>query len=133
MFTGICAALGALLGVAFVRRRSQRAMNRAKAGQPVLFSVGAKRPDLGRRWSLGRVRSEVEEFRWEPRWSWTRLRELPADLRFFRVREPKGREWLWIPIDAFVIECESPEGPVWLWVMGAQWEHVAGTIRQGRT
>ncbi|MGW2770752.1 hypothetical protein [Streptomyces sp. NPDC001275] len=125
----ICVVLGVLLGEAIRRWRSRRAMARARVGQAALFLIGAKRPDVGRRWSLGRVRADAEEFRWEPRWPWTRLREVPADLRFVRVRQQQGREWLWLPAGVSVIECESSDGPVWLWVMDTQMKHVVAMIR----
>ncbi|GED89285.1 hypothetical protein TNCT6_63700 [Streptomyces sp. 6-11-2] len=128
MVMGICVVLGVLLGEAIRRWRSRRAMERAKAGQAALFLIGAKRPNRGR-WSSGRVRADAEEFRWEPRWPWTRLREVPADLRFVRVRQQEGLEWLWLPAGVLVIECESSDGPVWLWVMHTQLEHVVAMIR----
>lgn len=129
MITGLCSFLGAVIGTALMLRRQHRAAARADAGQAVLFPIGAKRPDASRRWNLGRTRANAEEFRWEPRWPWTRLRELPADLRFVRARHQTGREWLWLPTGALVIECESSDGPIWLWVMHMQVEHVVPMIR----
>lgn len=131
MFSAICGALGVLLGTVVVRRRAKQAMARVNAGQPALFPIGAKRPDLSRRWNLGRTQASAEEFRWEPRWPWTRLRELPADLQCVRTREMTFREMLWLPDGALVIECESSDGPVWLWVMPVQVKHVIAMIRRG--
>ncbi|MFJ4552888.1 hypothetical protein ACIP4X_27500 [Streptomyces sp. NPDC088817] len=127
--TGICIMLGVLLGETIRRRRSRRALAQARMGQAVLIPIGAKRPNVSGRWSPGRVRADAEEFRREPRWPWTRLREIPADLRFVRVREQKGgRELLWLPAGVSVIECESSDGPVWLWAMDTQLEHVVAMV-----
>ncbi|PJM93165.1 hypothetical protein CG719_24250 [Streptomyces sp. CB01373] len=127
---GICFMLSVPLGEVIRRRRSRQALARARMGQATLFLVGAKRPDVGSLWSSGRVRADAEEFRWEPRWPWTRLREVPADLRVVRVRRQKGaQEALWLPAGVSVIECESSDGPVWLWVVDTQLAHVVRMIR----
>lgn len=94
MVTGICVLLGAVLAWVFVHRRARRAAERARAGQAVTFPVGAGLPEVSRRWSPGRVRADADAFRWEPRWPWTRLRELPAGLRFVRARPQQGLEFL---------------------------------------
>lgn len=91
---GARSSLGAVIGTALMLRRQHRAAARADPGHAVLFPIGAKRPDASGRWNLGRTRANAEEFRWEPRWPWTRLRELPADLRSVRARHQTGREWL---------------------------------------
>ncbi|WP_324785598.1 hypothetical protein [Streptomyces sp. H51] len=84
------------IGFLLITRRVRRTAARAAAGGTVFFEVGANLPGTGRRYSLGRVRSGGD-FRWEPRWSWTLLRELPADLRHVRTRETAFREMLWPP------------------------------------
>lgn len=106
-------------------------MERGRAGESVWFPVGAKLPEKGRRWSVGRIRAGAERFRWEPRWRATRLRALPDDLRMVRTRQQEGGERWWLTPGAMVIECESSDGPVWLWVMPAQLDHVRAMIRNG--
>ena len=86
---------------------------------------------MSHRWNIGRVQASAEEFRWEPRWPWTRLRKLPADLQCVRIRDMASREMLWIPADALVIECVSSDGPVWLWGMPVQVKYVIAMIRRG--
>ncbi|MCX5328368.1 hypothetical protein [Streptomyces sp. NBC_00140] len=107
----------------------RRTAARAAAGIAVSFPVGANLPDEGRRYSLGRVHTG-REFRWEPRWSRTRLRELPTDLRYVRARETTLREMLWLPSSALVIECESSAGPVRLWAHSQQAVQVVEMIRR---
>ncbi|MFE6962982.1 hypothetical protein [Streptomyces sp. NPDC057696] len=70
------------------------------------------------------------EFRWIPRWSWTRLRALPTDLRYIRAREMTFREMLWLPDRVLVIECESSVGPVRLWAHLEQAVQVVEMIRR---
>ncbi|MFG2275833.1 hypothetical protein ACGFNY_39480 [Streptomyces chartreusis] len=70
------------------------------------------------------------EFRWEPRRSWTRLRELPAGLRYVRARETTFWEFWFLPFGALVIECESSAGPVRLCVHAEQAVHVVEMIRR---
>ncbi|MFC5788054.1 MULTISPECIES: hypothetical protein [Streptomyces] len=114
MNTAVCVFVGMVIGALLVARRARRTAARAEAGEAVLFRVGANLPDEGRRYSLGRVLAGGE-FRWIPRWPWTRLRRLPADLRYVRAREATSREMLWLPIGVLVIECASAAGPVRLW------------------
>ncbi|MER5957224.1 hypothetical protein ACFC18_47820 [Streptomyces sp. NPDC056121] len=120
MSTAVCVFVGMVIGALLAAWRARRTAARAEAGEAVLFRVGANLPDEGRRYSLGRVLAGGE-FRWIPRWSWTRLRRLPAELRYVRAREATFREMVWLPIGVLVIECESPAGPVRLW---ARREHV---------
>ncbi|MFE6956470.1 hypothetical protein [Streptomyces sp. NPDC057696] len=120
MNTAVCVFVGTVIGALLAARRARRTAARAEEGEAVLFRVGANLPDEGRRYSLGRVLTGGE-FRWIPRWSWTRLRKLPADLRYVRAREASVREMLWLPSGVLVIECESSTGPVRLW---ARREHV---------
>ncbi|MFJ3339445.1 hypothetical protein [Streptomyces sp. NPDC086766] len=132
MIYGICVFVCTVLGTMLVARRARRTAARAEAGEAVFFQVGANLPDKGRRYSLGRVRAG-DEFRWKPRWPWTRLRELPADLRYIRTREATFRETLWLPPGVLVIECESPAGPVRLWARTEQAVHVMEMIRRTST
>jgi hypothetical protein len=130
---GLCAFVGSVIGTILVARRARRIAARAEAGEAVFFQVGANLPEEGRRYSLGRVPAG-SEFRWRPRWSWTRLRELPADLRFVRAREATFRETLWLlPPGALMIECESSAGPVRLWTRAEHVVHVVGMIRRTGT
>ena len=129
MITGVMAFLGTVIGAMIARRRARRAVARAAAGEAVFFRVGVNRPNQGRRYSPGRVPSG-SEFRWEPRWSWTRLRELPTDLRYVRARDTTFREFWWLPTDALVIECESSAGPVRLCVHAEQVAQVVAMIRR---
>ncbi|MFB7758187.1 hypothetical protein ACFC18_52920 [Streptomyces sp. NPDC056121] len=121
MNTAVGVLIGMVTGTLLAARRARRTAARAEAGEAVLLRVGANLPDEGRRYSLGRVPAGGE-FRWMPRWSWTRLRVLPADLRHVRAREATYREMLRLPIGVLVIECESSAGPVRLW---ARREHAA--------
>ncbi|MFB8268865.1 hypothetical protein ACFC96_19960 [Streptomyces sp. NPDC055955] len=121
MNTAVGVLIGMVTGTLLAARRARRTAARAEAGEAVLLRVGANLPDEGRRYSLGRVPTGGE-FRWMPRWSWTRLRVLPADLRYVRAREATYREMLRLPIGVLVIECESSAGPVRLW---ARREHAA--------
>ncbi|MEU1535199.1 hypothetical protein [Streptomyces fagopyri] len=102
---------------------------RVRAGEKGFLRVVANLPDKGWRYSLGLVRAEGE-FRWEPRWSWTRLREIPTDLRYIRARVITSREKLWLSPSGLVIECESSAGPVLLWVHMVNVEHVVEMIRR---
>ncbi|MCX5083104.1 hypothetical protein [Streptomyces sp. NBC_00401] len=120
MSTAVCVFVGMVIRALLAAWRARRTAARAEAREAVLFRVGANLPDEGRRYSLGRVLAGGE-FRWIPRWSWTRLRRLPAELRYVRAREATFREMVWLPIGVLVIECESPAGPVRLW---ARREHV---------
>ncbi|QKZ24560.1 hypothetical protein HUT05_01345 [Streptomyces chartreusis] len=129
MITGLCAFVGTVIGMFLVARRARRTAVQAEAGEEVLFQVGARLPEEGRRYSLGRVQAGGK-FRWKPRWSWTRLRELPTDLRYIRARQTTLREMLWIPTRALVIECESSAGPVHLWAYPEQAVHVVEMIRR---
>lgn len=132
MITGVCAFAGMVIGTIVAARRARRTAARARAGEAVFFRAGANRPDQGRRYSPGRVRAG-SEFRWEPRWSWTRLRELPTDLRYVRARETTFREFWWLPTGALVIECESSAGPVRLCVHAEQVVQVVEMIRRTGT
>ena len=132
MITGFCTFVGMVIGTLLVARRARRTAARAEAGQSVFFQVGANLPGEGRRYSLGQVRAGGE-FRWNPRWSWTRLRELPTDLRYIRAREATFREKLWLPAGALVIECESSAGPVRLWAHVEHVVHVVEMIRRTNT
>lgn len=132
MTTAICVLFGMVIGTMLATRRARRTAARAEAGEAVLFHVGANLPDKGRRYSLGRVRT-ANEFRWEPRRSWTRLRELPADLRYVRTRETTLRESMWLPTSTLVIECESSAGPVRLWARKEQTAQVVEMIRRTGT
>ncbi|MFF4275613.1 hypothetical protein [Streptomyces sp. NPDC001536] len=129
MSTAFCTLLGMVIGSIVVAWRVRRTAARAAAGVAVSFPVGANMPDEGRRYSLGRVQTG-REFRWEPRWSRTRLRELPTDLRYVRARETTLREMLWLPSSALVIECESSAGPVRLWAHTQQAVQVVEMIRR---
>ncbi|MFE4255597.1 hypothetical protein ACFRU3_40260 [Streptomyces sp. NPDC056910] len=129
MITGVCAFLGTVIGAFLMERRARRTAARAELGEAVLFPVGANLPDDGRRYSLGRGLAGGE-FRWIPRWSWTRLRALPADLRYIRAREMTFREMLWLPDRVLVIECESSVGPVRLWAHPKQAVQVVEMIRR---
>ncbi|WP_240654333.1 hypothetical protein [Streptomyces sp. AcE210] len=120
MNTAVGIFVGMTIGALLAAWRARRTAARAEEGEAVLFRVGANLPDEGRRYSLGRVVAGGE-FRWIPRWSWTRLRKLPAGLRYVRAREATFREMLWLPNGVVVIECESSAGPVRLW---ARREHV---------
>ncbi|MEV6700576.1 hypothetical protein AB0M68_26010 [Streptomyces sp. NPDC051453] len=114
MKTAVYIFVGMAIEALLAARRARRTAARAEAGEAVLFRVGANLPNEGRRYSLGRVPSG-SEFRWIPRWSWTRLRSLPADPRSARARKATFREMWWLPIGVLVIECESSAGPVRLW------------------
>ncbi|WP_018535503.1 MULTISPECIES: hypothetical protein [unclassified Streptomyces] len=129
MFTGVCVGLGALTGTAIATWRARRAAARAEAGQAVHFAVGANRPQDGRKYSLGRVRSD-RPFHWEPRWRWNRLRHLPDGLLVVQTREMTLKEMLWLPSGAVVLECSSDDGPVRLWVHRAQAEQVRSLVRR---
>ncbi|WP_327350826.1 hypothetical protein [Streptomyces sp. NBC_01304] len=129
MITGLCVLGGVLMGSFIVAWRARRIAARAEAGKAATLQVGANRPDAGRRYSLGRVRSD-QEFRWEPRWSWSRQRELPAELRYVRTRKLTAGEVWRLPAGVMLIECESAEGPVRLWVREAYAAHVAEMIRR---
>ncbi|MFE5105996.1 hypothetical protein [Streptomyces sp. NPDC056663] len=129
MIMGLGSFLVAVIGTFLMARRARRTAARAEAGEAVFFPVGANLPDEGRRYSLGRVLAGGE-FRWIPRWSWTRLRELPADLRYIRAREMTFREMLWLPARVLVIECESSVGLVRLWVHPEQAVQVLEMIRR---
>ncbi|WP_327714394.1 hypothetical protein OG381_02390 [Streptomyces sp. NBC_00490] len=133
MSTAFSTCLGMVIGSIFVAWRVRRTAARAAAGITVSFPVGANLPAEGRRrYSLGRVQTG-REFRWEPRWSRTRLRELPTDLRYVRARETTLREMLWLPSSALVIECESSAGPVRLWAYTRQAPQVVEMIRSSST
>lgn len=132
MMTGVMAFLGTVIGTMIATRRARRTAARAAAGEAVFFRVGANRPNQGRRYSPGRVQAGAE-FRWEPRWSWTRLRELPTDLRYVRARDTTFREFWWLPTGALVIECASSAGPVRLCVHAEQVAHVVEMIRRTGT
>ena len=110
-------------------RRARRKAVQTEAGEVVFFQVGANLPYEGRRYSPGRVRAGGE-FRWKPRRSWTRLRELPTDLRYIRARQTTFREMLWLPTRPLVIECESSAGLVRLWAYPEQAVHVVQMIRR---
>jgi hypothetical protein len=129
MITGVCTAVGAVIGMFVMTLRARRVAARAEVGEAVFFRVGVSLPAEGRGYSLGRVRAGGE-FRWTPRWSWTRVRELPADLRYVRARETTWREMLWLPAGALVIECESSAGPVRLWAPGEYAAHVVEMLRR---
>jgi hypothetical protein len=129
MSTAFSTCLGMVIGSIFVAWRVRRTAARAAAGITVSFPVGANLPGGGRRYSLGRVQTG-REFRWEPRWSRARLRELPTDLRYVRARETTLREMLWLPSSALVIECESSAGPVRLWAYTRQAAQVVEMIRR---
>ncbi|MEU6915927.1 hypothetical protein [Streptomyces olindensis] len=73
------------------------------------------------------------EFHWEPRRPWTRLLELPPDLRYVRARPTTLREALWLPPGVLVIECESSTGPIRLWARVEQAAQVAEMIRRTGT
>lgn len=132
MITGVVSFASMVLGAIIAARRARRTVARAAAGEAVFFRVGANRPDQGRRYSLGRVLAGGE-FRWEPRRSWTRLRELPTDLRYVRARDTTFREFWWLPTGAAVIECESSAGPVRLCVHAEQVVQVVEMIRRAGT
>ncbi|MFB7166275.1 hypothetical protein [Streptomyces sp. NPDC056242] len=132
MSTAVCVFVGMVIGALLAAWRARRTAARAEAGEAVLFRVGANLPDEGRRYSLGRVLAGGE-FRWIPRWSWTRLRRLPAELRYVRAREATFREMVWLPIGVLVIECESPAGPVRLWARREHVVLVAAMIRRTGT
>ncbi len=132
MITAACVCLGTVIGTILVSRRARRAAARAASGEAVFFQVGANRPDEGRRYSLGRMRTGTE-FHWEPRRPWTRLRELPPDLRYVRTRHTTFREALWLPPGVLVIECESSAGPVRLWARVEQAAQVVEMIRRTGT
>lgn len=132
MITGVCVFVGMVIGAMVVARRARRTAARARAGEAVFFRVGANRPDQGRRYSPGRVLAG-SKFRWEPRWSWTLLRELPTDLRCVRARDTTFREFWWLPTGALVIECESSAGPVRLCVHAEQVVQVVEMIRRTGT
>ena len=133
VITGISVFVGATIGNILVARRVRRTTARAEAEEAVLFQVGANLPDEGRRrYSLGQVPAG-SEFRWKPRRSWTRLRELPTDLRYVCARDATFREKLWLPSDALVIECESSAGSVRLWVHAEHAVHVVKMIRRTDT
>jgi len=123
------AFVGTLIGAMIAARRARRTVARAVAGEAVFFPVGVNRPGQGRRYSPGRVPAG-SEFRWEPRWSWTRLRDLPSDLRYVRARDATFRELWWLPTGALVIECESSAGPVRLCVHAEQVVPVVEMIRR---
>ncbi|MER6062672.1 hypothetical protein ABT167_16040 [Streptomyces sp. NPDC001792] len=110
----------------------RRMAARVLAGEAGFVRVMANLPAKGRRYSLGLVRAEGE-FQWEPRWSWTRLRELPTDLRYTGARVITAREGLWLSPGGLVIECESSAGPVLLWVRAAHVEHIMELIRRTGT
>jgi hypothetical protein len=129
MMTAVYVLVGFMIGTILVARRARRTAARAAAGEAVFFPVGANRPDEGRRYSVGRVQAGGE-FRWEPRWPWTRLRELPTDLRYVRARHTTFGEVWWIPPGALVIECESSGGPVRLWARTQQAVQVVEMIRR---
>lgn len=132
MVTGLCTLVGLFIGSLFLRRQAQRTAARVEAGEAPFFQVGANLPDKGRRYSLGLVQAGGE-FRWKPRWSWTRLRELPTDLRYVRARKTTSRERLWLSPSLLVIECESSAGPVRLWARVEHVEHVVEMIRRTST
>ncbi|MFJ9543046.1 hypothetical protein ACIRPX_38215 [Streptomyces sp. NPDC101225] len=133
MITGLCAFVGMVIGALLVARRARRTAARAAAGEAVFFHVGANLPAEGRRrYSLGRVQTGGE-FRWKPSRPWTRLRELPADLRYIRAREANFRESLWLPPRALVIECESSAGLIQLWAREEQATHVVEMIQRTST
>src|SRR4051812_40221314 len=97
--TGLWVFVGSMIGTILVARRVRRTAARAEAGEAVFFPVGANLPDEGRRrYSLGQVPAG-SGFQWKPRRSWTRLRELPTDLRYVCAREATFRERLWLPSD----------------------------------
>ncbi|WP_406371441.1 hypothetical protein OG788_15680 [Streptomyces sp. NBC_00647] len=130
MITGLCASLvGGVIGRLLLARRARRTATQTEAGQTVFFQVGANLPDEGPRYSLGQVRAGGR-FQWKPRWSRTRLRELPKDLRYIRARRATLREMLWVPAKALVIECESSAVPVRLWAYPQQAVHVVEMIRR---
>jgi hypothetical protein len=129
MITVLCAFLGGVIGRLLVARRARRKAVQTEAGEVVFFQVGANLPYEGRRYSPGRVRAGGK-FRWRPRWSWTRLRELPTDLRYIRARQTTFREMLWLPTRPLVIECESSAGLVRLWAYPEQAVHVVEMIRR---
>lgn len=130
MIQGLCAALiGGVIGRLLLARRARRTVTQTEAGQTVFFQVGANLPDEGRRYSLGQVRAGGK-FQWKSRWSRTRLRELPNDLRYIRAHQATFREMLWVPTKALVIECESSAGPVRLWAYPEQAVHVVEMIRR---
>ncbi|WP_240653675.1 hypothetical protein [Streptomyces sp. AcE210] len=130
MIAGFCGALlGGVIGRLLLARRARRTATQAEAGEVVFFQVGANLPDEGRRYSLGRVRAGGR-FQWKPRWSMTRLRELPADLRYIRARRATFRDVLWVPTRALVIECEGSGMPVRLWAYPEQAVHVVEMIRR---
>jgi hypothetical protein len=130
VITGLWVFVGSQIGRILVARRVRRTAARAEAEEAVVFPVGANLPDEGRRrYSLGQVPAG-SEFRWKPRWSWTRLRELPTDLRYVCARDATFREKWWLPSDARVIECESPAGSVRLWVHAEHAVHVVKMIRR---
>lgn len=128
VITGLWVFVGSVIGTILVARRARRTSARAEAGEAVFFQVGANLPAEGRQYSFGRVPAG-SEFRWKPRWSWTRLRELPTDLRYVSAREASFREALLLPSGALVIECESSAGPVRLWVRA---EHAARVVKMIR-
>ncbi len=129
MITGVMSFAGPVIAAIIAARRARRTVARAAAGEAVFFRVGANRPDQGHRYSPGRVRAG-SEFRWEPRWSSTRPRELPSDLRYVRARDTTLREYWWLPTGALVIECESSAGPVRLCVHAEQVVQVVEMIRR---
>ncbi|MET7451884.1 hypothetical protein ABZT03_08315 [Streptomyces sp. NPDC005574] len=130
MITGLCTSVGMVIGLLLAARRARRTAARAAAGEALFFQVGANLQAGGRRqYSLGRVQAGGD-FRWQPRRSWTRLRELPADLSYIRAREATFGEGLWLPPRALVIECESSAGPVRLWARVEQATQVVEMIRR---
>ncbi|MGW1728031.1 hypothetical protein ACWCQK_34640 [Streptomyces sp. NPDC002306] len=124
--------IGVKIGMMLIGRRARRTASRAEAGEAVFFQVGANLPDKERRYSLGQVQAGGE-FEWKPRRSWTRLRELPTDLRYIRARDMTFRESLRLPPGARVIECESSVGPVHLCARVEYTEHVVEMIRRTST
>ncbi|MFF2479221.1 hypothetical protein [Streptomyces sp. NPDC058066] len=130
MIQAFCGALiGGVIGRLLLARRARRTATQTEAGQIVFFQVGANLPNEGPRYSLGQVRAGGK-FQWTPRWSRTRLRELPKDLRYIRARHPSFREVLWVPTRALVIECESSAVSVRLWAYPEQAVHVVEMIRR---
>lgn len=132
MTAGVSVLFGVLIGTMVAAWRARRTAARAAAGEAVFFRVGANLPDKGRRYSLGRVQT-ASEFRWMPRHSWTRLRELPTGLRYVRTRETTFRESMRLPTGTLVIECESSAGPVRLWARKEQEVQVVEMLRRACT
>ncbi|MHA5052209.1 hypothetical protein [Streptomyces sp. SD15] len=129
MNTWLAGFTGVMIGMILLGRRARRTAARAEAGEAVFFQVRANLPDKGRRYSLGRVQAGGE-FGWKPRRSWTRLRELPTDLRYIRARDMTFLESLRLPPDMRVIECESSLGPVRLCARIEYTEHIVEMIRR---